>query len=48
MRYRQNALYGLMMWLITPDGVHSDEAQLEYLRRCLGAVEDLETLDALT
>jgi aminoglycoside phosphotransferase (APT) family kinase protein len=46
-RYRQNALYGLMMWLITPDGVHTDEAQLEYLRRCLTAVDDLETFDAL-
>jgi aminoglycoside phosphotransferase (APT) family kinase protein len=46
-RYRQNALYGLMMWLITPDGVHTDEAQLEYLRRCLAAVDDLETVDAL-
>lgn len=46
-RYRQNALYGLMMWLITPDGVHSDEAQLEYLRRCMDAVDDLQTLSAL-
>jgi hypothetical protein len=35
------------MWLITPDGVHSDEAQLEYLRRCIVAGEELETLDAL-
>lgn len=47
LRYRQNALYGLMMWLITPDGVHADAAQIEYLRRCLAAAEDLETLDAL-
>ena len=46
-RYRQNALYGVMMWLVTPDGVHSDDAQLEYLRRCLAAADDLETLDAL-
>jgi aminoglycoside phosphotransferase (APT) family kinase protein len=46
-RYRQNTLYGVLMWLITPDGVHSDEAQLEYLRRCIVAGEELETLDAL-
>ena len=47
LRYRQNALYGVMMWLITPDGVHSDEAQVEYLRRGLAAAEDLETLQVL-
>jgi aminoglycoside phosphotransferase (APT) family kinase protein len=46
-RYRQNALYGLLMWLITPDGVHSDDAQVEYLRRTLAAVDELETLEAL-
>lgn len=46
-RYRQNALYGVLMWLITPDGVHTDAAQLEYLRRCLTAADDLETLAAL-
>jgi len=46
-RYRQNALYGVMMWLITPDGVHTDAAQVEYLRRCLAAADDLETLAAL-
>jgi aminoglycoside phosphotransferase (APT) family kinase protein len=47
LRYRQNALYGVMMWLVTPDGVHSDAAQVEYLRRCLAAADDLDTLDAL-
>jgi hypothetical protein len=47
-RYRQNALYGLMMWLLTPDGVHVDDAQMEYLRRHIAAAEDLETLDVLT
>lgn len=47
LRYRQNALYGVLMWLITPGGVHSDAAQAEYLRRCLAAADDLETLDAL-
>ena len=46
-RHRQHALYGVMMWLITPDGVHSDEAQRVYLRRCLVAADDLETLAAL-
>jgi aminoglycoside/choline kinase family phosphotransferase len=47
LRYRQNALYGVMMWLITPDGVHIDAAQVEYLRRCLAAADELRTLDAL-
>jgi aminoglycoside/choline kinase family phosphotransferase len=45
-RYRQHVVYGVMMWLITPDGVHTDEAQREYLRRCLAAADDLETLAA--
>jgi hypothetical protein len=35
------------MWLITPDGVHSDEAQLGYLGRCLAAADRLDTLAAL-
>jgi hypothetical protein len=47
LRYRQHALYGVMMWLITPQGVHTDEAQGEFLRRCLAAADDLGTLDAL-
>ena len=47
-RYRQNALYGVLMWLITPDGVHTDEAQACFLRRCLAAAEDLDTLGALS
>lgn len=47
LRYRQSALYGIAMWLITPGGVHSDEAQAENLRRCLVAGEELETLGAL-
>jgi aminoglycoside phosphotransferase (APT) family kinase protein len=47
LRYRQNALYGVMMWLITPDGVHTDEAQARFLQRCLAAADDLETLAAL-
>lgn len=48
LRYRQNALYGVLMWLITPDGVHTDEAQACFLRRCLTAAEELDTLDALS
>ena len=48
LRYRQSALYGVIMWLITPDGVHSDEAQSEFLRRCLAAADELETMAALT
>ena len=47
LRYRQSALYGIAMWLITPEGVHSDEVQAENLRRCLIAGEQLETLAAL-
>jgi aminoglycoside phosphotransferase (APT) family kinase protein len=47
LRYRQNALYGVMMWLITPDGVHTEEAQACFLQRCLAAADDLETLAAL-
>lgn len=47
LRYRQNVLYGIAMWLITPDGVHTDEAQVEYLRRCVTAGEDLDTMGAL-
>jgi hypothetical protein len=35
------------MWLITPDGVHTDAAQVEYLGRCLAAADDLETMEAL-
>ena len=46
-RYRQNVLYGVLMWLITPDGVHTDEAQRAFLLRCLTAAEELETMDAL-
>ena len=42
-----HALYGVLMWLITPDGVHTDEAQIGYLTRCLAAAERLDTLGAL-
>jgi len=45
--YRQNALYGLLMWLITPDGVHTDEAQIEFVERCFNSVADLESMGAL-
>ncbi|MFI5041225.1 MAG: phosphotransferase [Acidimicrobiales bacterium] len=47
LRYRQNVLYGVMMWLITPDAVHSDEAQACFLTRCLTAAEELQTMPAL-
>jgi aminoglycoside phosphotransferase (APT) family kinase protein len=46
-RYCQNALYGVIMWLITPDGVHTEEAQNCFLRRCLTAADELETMPAL-
>ncbi len=47
LRYRQNALYGALMWFITPDGVHTDAAQSEFLTRCVRAGEELDTLAAL-
>jgi hypothetical protein len=46
-RYRQNVLYGVLMWLITPEGVHSEAAQALSLERCLAAGERLGTLAAL-
>jgi aminoglycoside phosphotransferase (APT) family kinase protein len=46
-RYRQNVLYGILMWLITPDGVHTNEAQVLNLERCLAAGDQLGTLAAL-
>ena len=46
-RYRQNVLYGIVMWLITPDGVHTDRAQVLNLERCLTAGDQLATLAAL-
>lgn len=46
-RYRENVLYGVLMWFITPDGVHTNEAQLEYIARCTRAGEELDTLGAL-
>ena len=47
LRYRQNVLYGVLMWLITPNGVHLDEVQDTNLERCLVAGEALGTLEAL-
>jgi hypothetical protein len=35
------------MWLITPDGVHTNEAQILNLERCLTAGDQLATLAAL-
>jgi aminoglycoside/choline kinase family phosphotransferase len=45
--YRRHVLYGVLMWLVTPDGVHTDEAQIGYLTRCLSAADRLGTLAAL-
>lgn len=47
MLYRQNSVWGVVMWLVTPDGVHSDAAQSISLARCMAAVEDLDGLGAL-
>jgi aminoglycoside phosphotransferase (APT) family kinase protein len=45
--YRENAIWGVVMWLVTPEGVHTDEVQATSLERCLTATEDLEGLEAL-
>jgi aminoglycoside phosphotransferase (APT) family kinase protein len=45
--YRQNAVWGVVMWLVTPDGVHTDAVRAISLDRCMTAVEELDTLDAL-
>ncbi len=47
LRYRMQPVWGVMMWLITPGGVHSDEVQLKSLSRCLAAGDHLDTLAAL-
>jgi hypothetical protein len=46
-RYRQQPIWGVLMWLITPNGVHADEVQDLSLARCLAAGEHLDTLAAL-
>jgi aminoglycoside phosphotransferase (APT) family kinase protein len=43
-RYRANAVWGVVMWLVTPQGVHSDEVQDLSLLRCLVAAEELDAL----
>lgn len=45
--YRACAVWGVVMWVVTPDGVHLDEAQRAYLRRSVAAAEDLGALDLL-
>jgi aminoglycoside phosphotransferase (APT) family kinase protein len=45
-RYRQNAVWGVVMWLVTPEGVHSEDVQATSLARCIAATEDLDALDA--
>jgi aminoglycoside phosphotransferase (APT) family kinase protein len=45
--YRQNAVWGVVMWLVTPEGVHSDAVQATSLARCIAAAEDLDSLEAL-
>ncbi len=46
-RYRMQPIWGVMMWLITPSGVHSDEVQLTSLARCLAAADHLDTFALL-
>jgi hypothetical protein len=46
-RYRANAVWGVVMWLVTPQGVHSDEVQDVSLERCIVATEELDALDVL-
>jgi aminoglycoside phosphotransferase (APT) family kinase protein len=45
--YRRNAVWGVVMWLVTPEGVHADDVQATSLERCMIATEDLDALDAL-
>jgi aminoglycoside phosphotransferase (APT) family kinase protein len=45
--YRRNAVWGVVMWLVTPEGVHADDVQAISLERCMIATEDLDALDAL-
>jgi hypothetical protein len=47
MLYRQNSVWGVVMWLVTPEGVHTDAVQSISLARCMAAVEDLDGLGAL-
>ena len=46
-RYRANAVWGVVMWLVTPHGVHTDEVQDVSLERCLIAAEELDSLTTL-
>ena len=46
-RYRQQPIWGVIMWLITPNGVHTDEVQQLSLARSLRAGDHLDTLAAL-
>jgi aminoglycoside phosphotransferase (APT) family kinase protein len=46
-RYRANAVWGVVMWLVTPQGVHSDEVQDLSLERCIVATEELDALALL-
>jgi aminoglycoside phosphotransferase (APT) family kinase protein len=45
--YRQQPIWGVMMWLITPRGVHTDLVHTVSLQRCLAAGDHLGTLEAL-
>jgi hypothetical protein len=45
--YRANAVWGVVMWLVTPQGVHTDEVQDVSLERCLVAAEELGSLTTL-
>ncbi len=47
LQYRRQPIWGVMMWLITPAGVHNNEVQLTNLQRCVAAANDLETFEAL-
>jgi aminoglycoside phosphotransferase (APT) family kinase protein len=46
-RYRANAVWGVVMWLVTPQGVHTDEVQDVSLERCIIATEELDALALL-
>jgi aminoglycoside phosphotransferase (APT) family kinase protein len=46
-QYRRSAVWGVVMWVVTPDGVHTDAVQVTSLRRAVAAAEDLESLALL-
>ena len=45
--YRKDAMWGVLMWMLTPSSMHRQEILETSFLRCLRATEDLETFGAL-